>query len=154
MTTTVVPQLVDALVALAESQLTGRTVSDGPKVGGDPGDYLLVGAPSLDDSDQTTAAESESSWAYAGHRVRNEMGDVNCIAYSWNGDGDQKAARDSALATMDGLSDALRDDPTVGLPASLVMRAEFGTRVEWVQVQDGQGAAARAMFTVHFQAQV
>ena len=154
MSTSVVPAVIDALVALADAALTGVTVHDAFGVSSDPGDYLMVGVQDPNDTGVAVSAESSQSFPHVGYRTREEVGGVWCTALSWNGDADQKAARDAVYATVAAVEDLLRDDPTLGLAATSFFVAEFGSTSTLRQDQDKHGASAEVSFQVAFKARI
>ena len=63
------------------------------------------------------------------HRpARDQTGSVTCAALSWNGDADQKAARDAAYAVVAAVEDLLRTDPTLGVAAPGRSVCQMGPR--------------------------
>lgn len=153
MSTSVIPTLIDALVTAARTALPSAQVYDGYGVTDDPGDFLMVGVEDGSASGPAGSAESRQSWPHVGHQVRDEEGDVHCFAVSWNGDGDQKAARDAAFAITAAVENLLRADPSLGIAAQ-VMRTGFGTSQRLEQDQDQHGAIALVAFDIHFQARI
>lgn len=152
MATSAVPAVVDALVGAADAALVDVAVYDGYGVSDDPGDFLMVGVEDPDSDTFATSANTTQQWPHIGHTVRDETGDITCSALSWNGDADQKAARDAVYATTAQLEDLLRTDPTLGLGP--LVRVEFGTTSELTQRQASDGAMAMLMFRIHFQARI
>lgn len=149
MATSVIPDLIDALIAAAATALPGVDVLDGPQVtDAAPGDYLMVGVEDLDSAEEANAAESRQQWANANYTARDEDGEITCVALSWNGDGDQKAARDAVFATAAALEDALRANPSLGV--SSVLWTGYGSLTQFIQAQGDTGAAAQLTFRVHF----
>lgn len=150
----VIDTLVDTFAALAvpSGSLEGVLVLDGLGVTEDPGDFLMIGADDPDADDNSTAASSQQEWAHANHTARDEVGTVTCVALSWNGDGDQRAARASVKAITAAVEDALRANPSLGL-ASLLWTS-YGESTDLVQAQGEAGAAAQVTFTIAFRARL
>ena len=151
MAVSLVPSLIDALVASATSGGVDN-VLDGFGLSGDAaaGDYLMVGVDDPDSSDDAFSGEGRQKWAHTGPRVRDEEGSITCAAYSWNGDGDQKAARDAVFAMAEVIVDAAVTLPSMGLANSLwvVPMADHNlTQNQW----DG-GASALLVFTIGYHA--
>ena len=152
MATSVIPALIDALVTNAKANLADINVLDGYGVTDDPGDFLMVGVDDPLRDDEAQSGTSQQSWANANGTARDEIGDVWCSAYSWNGNGDQKGARDAAYATVAAVENMLRANPALGV-AGLIY-SEFGTSQTLTQNQDEHGASARVSFQVHFRARI
>lgn len=152
----VVPALIDALVQKAAAALPAVLVSDGFTLTEDPGDFMMIGVEDPDNEGFETSADSQQEWAHANHTARNQTGDITCAALSWNGNSDQKAARDAAYRLTSALATLLRNDPSLGLvPGSASMLvASFGTREQLIQTKDEKGALSLVVFTVHFQARI
>lgn len=151
MATSVVPALIDALVSGARAALTDRIVYDGFGISNDPGEFLMVGV-SDDGPDASRAVSSHQEWANANHTARDEEGDITCMAVSWNGDADQKAARDGAYATKAAVENMCRTNPSLGLDN--VLWTSAGTDENLEQNQDDAGALAILTFTIAYQARI
>lgn len=154
MPTSVIPGLMDAIIETAESAVVGARVIDSiGAADGDPGDYLMVGVEDPDVEGYTVSARSKQEWANANYTSREEEGDITCAAYSWNGNGDQKAARDAVYATVGDLEQALRDNPPQN--QSDVLWTSFAvTNSELNQIQSASGAGALLLFSIHFEARI
>lgn len=150
-----VPAVIDALLATAKNAagLTDVLVLDGFGLTEEPGDFLMVGVDDPDRTDAAASASSEQEWAHANHTDRDERGAITCAALSWNGDANQKAARDAAYAITAALEDSLRADPTLGGVDGLLWTG-FGQSSQLTQTQDDQGALALIVFTVAFRARI
>lgn len=153
MAVSVIPALIDAIVAGASAALAGTVVvSDGFYVGSDPGNFLMIGVDDPDSDGPTSSGSSQQDWANANYTARDESGDITCAALSWNGDGSQKAARDSAFATAETVATLVRANPSLGI-ANLLWTS-YGTSTQLTQDQDDDGAKALIVFTVHFRARI
>lgn len=153
MATSVLPALIPALVT-AFGAAGAASVRDGFGPSDSPGDYLMVGVDDPNAIGPTASATSDQSMATMGtRRSRDEVGDVTCLALCWNGDSDQKAARDAVFAMTAMVEATLRADPTVGGVPGLLW-AEYGTRLTLTQNQDEDGALAWLVFLVHFKARI
>jgi len=155
--TSIVPVLVDALVAQATAALPDAMVFDGFGLSQDPGpDILMIG---VDDGRSTSAATSGSSnqdqAASGATRPRNQKGSINCWALSWNGNATTKDARDSVYALQAAVENILRADPNLGIPRSngQVLVAQLGAE-SLQQDQSENGAEALLTFTVDFEARI
>ena len=151
MPTSVVPALFDALVAGATSALPAIQVSDGIGNTEYPGDFLMVGI-SDDGPNPSTAVRSKQAWANANHTARDEEGDITCLAVSWNGNGDPKAARDGVYATKAAVETLLRGNPSLGVTG--VLWTSAGTDENLEQDQDNNGAVAYLVFTIFYRARI
>lgn len=157
MATTVIPAVIDALVDQTRAAVTtsGAKISvyDGYGLSDDPGDFLMVGVEDPETQGFTTSASAGQNWAETGQSAeRDDIGDVTCCAMSWNGDADQKAARDRAFAVVGVVEDLLRTDSQLGLDD--LLWAEIGPQMELHQIQDDSGAAAWVIFRVHYEARI
>lgn len=156
MSTSQVPAVIDALVAGLTTALAGQPVRvvDGLGLSGDTGDFILVG---VDDpfTDSPVSASADQGVATMGTpRSRNENGVVTCVAYSWNGDADQKVARDTAFGYLAATETLLRDTPSLGITAVDLMVAQIGTAQRLSQGQTESGADALLVFDVIFRARI
>lgn len=151
MATSVVPALFDALIMAAIAALPGTQVSDGIGNTEYPGDFLMVGI-SDDGPNPSTAVRSKQAWANANGTVRDEEGDITCLAVSWNGDADPKAARDGVYATKAAVENLCRANPSLGV--SGVLWASAGTDENLEQDQDNNGAVAYLVFTIAYRARI
>lgn len=155
MATSVIPSVIDALLAAARTALPGTNVFDGYGVTDDPGDFLMIGVVDPDSGTDATASTSQQSWATVTGGARDEMGDVTCVALSWNGNADAKAARDAAFSTCNALQLAIRPTGQAGnLSVPGVLWLSYGETTQLLQDQGENGAVAKVIFTVHFRARV
>jgi hypothetical protein len=145
------PAVMDALIAGAGGALPNIQVEDGFGISGEPGDFLMLGADDPDNEDAAAAFEvQQSRLAMGGARL--EEGTIFCVALSWNGDGNQKAARDACFDTVAGVEDYLRANNTLG---GLVLKVEFvDLAAQGKQAQGDTGAACWLPFAIAYQAQV
>lgn len=117
MSTSAVPAVLDALVALFADTLPDVEVIDGPWVTLPQGDYLTVGWTPYDND---TAADALQEWrGFRGGSPppRKEEFDVVCYLDSAGGDTDAasvKTRRDGAFVLLADVEDALRNDLTLG----------------------------------------
>lgn len=148
----VVPALIDALLAAAKTELPSTLVLDGFGVTDDPGDYLMIGVEDPDLEGFAFSADARQEWANVNHLVRDESGDITCAALSWNGDGDQKAARDAVYATAGAVENLLRDNPSLGVAG--VLWTGYGSSAQLMQNQDKHGAIALLVFRINFRARI
>lgn len=153
MTTSVTFALIDALID-RWTPVLDVNVLDGYGLTDDPGDFLMVGADDPDD-DKAVSAEFRQEWHGLGANARLEEGSVQCLALSWNGDADPRAARHGVEATTNAVENHLRADPNLGGTVPGLMWAAFaGIRGEIHQMQGETGAAAWCVFDVAFKARL
>ena len=152
MTTSVVFDLIDVLVSRFTDALSVN-VLDGYGLTDDPGDFLMVGVEDPD-SDRAVSAEAKQEWAGLGAKTRYEEGTVTCIALSWNGDADLKAARAACKATTAAVENNLRADPNLGGVVPGLNWTGYGVRTELIQLQASDGACVMCVFDVAFKARL
>jgi hypothetical protein len=153
MATSVVPALIDALVAQATTALPSTLVFDGIGVTDDPGDFLMIGVEDPDIEGAAFSADTKQDWAAVGTGApRDEQGDITCVALSWNGDGNPKAARDGAYAIAAAVEDLLRANASLGV--SGLLWTSFGTSSQLSQAQGEGGASALLVFRINFRARI
>jgi hypothetical protein len=80
------------------------------------------------------------------------VGEIQLVALSWNGDMDQKAARDAVYATAGAVANLCRTTPTLGV--SGVLWTGYGSRSELHQNQTDQAAVAQLTFRVSFRGRI
>lgn len=152
MATTVIPAVLDALVATAKTALPNAVILDGYGVTEFVGNYFMIGVDDPYSVEQALAASSQQDWAHANYTARNESGDITCVAVSWNGAEDAKGARDAVFAMTTALEAALKANPSLGL-ANLLWTS-YGTNTQFSQGQDEDGAFAVLAFQIHFEARI
>lgn len=153
MPTSVVPALIDALVTNARAALPDVEVYDGLGVTTDPGNvYLMIGVDDPDQGNEAFSANSQQEWANANYTARDEEGDIVCAVVAWNGDGDQKLARDDAYSVVGDVENMLRSTPSQGV--ANVLWTSFGSRSRLAQDQTEVGARAIVIFRIYFRARI
>lgn len=153
MATSALPTLINALVTNATATLADVDVYDGLGVTSDPAQNTLhIGVDDVNTPAEAFSGHAQQQWANANHTSRDEEGHVVCAAASWNGDGDAKAARDGAFATVAAIENMLRDDPSQGIAA--LLWTSLGGRIALSQWQDDGGATAVVIFTVLYRARI
>ncbi|WP_374457714.1 hypothetical protein [Nocardioides sp.] len=155
MATSAIPEVIDALVSLANANLSGVIVSDGIGVTDDPGNFLMVGVEDPDLEGAAFSADVKQEWAAANYTARDEEGDITCVALGWVGESGsegQKAARDAVYAITDALETALRANPSLDLPT--VLWTSFGTSSQLSQAQGAGGSSALIVFRIHYRARI
>jgi hypothetical protein len=155
MTTSIIPTLIDALVAQSDSAISSATVSDGYGVTEDPGDFLMIGVEDPDSADSSYSVDVSQAAATMGpNRSRDERGEIACVALSWNGKGNQKEARDKAFAITAKVEDLLRASPTLGISGYSLLVVQYGPTQRLRQDQPDYGAEAAVFFSVGFRARL
>lgn len=147
----VVPDLIDALVAVMADRLPDVTVSDGFAVQQNSGDQLMIGVDDPDSPNPALSATTEQEWAGATATGRNESGEITCAAWAWNGSADAKDARDRVFAVAASVQALLRTDKTLGVPG-LLTTGFVSSQLS--QGLDGGTAAALLVFRVAFKARI
>lgn len=145
------PDVVDALILLSKDRVDDTVLvldGDGSE-DQDVFDFLFVGLgdPRRDDSD---AGTFDQTWPQSTTAGRRETGTVFCIAISYNGDGDVKAARDSAFATLGAVQRLLREDTRLGGVNGLLSTSLTGGQPD--QRQTSRGAVCAVRFSVDYTA--
>lgn len=151
MATSAIPRVIDALIAQTTAALPEVNICDGYGLGEDPGDFLMIGVDDPDSDVAANSADSQQARANVGQSgAREEEGEITCVALSWNGNADPKAARDGAFGITDALENLLRASPDLGLGPTIW--TDFGTQLEVYQQQHGDGASCLLIFRVGFHA--
>lgn len=159
MATSVIPDLIDALFTNATAAVTTAQVLDGPGVTADPGNFLAIGADSMDLSVAARRATSETQAAatMGTNRSRDEVGDIYCVIFAWTGDGGsagQKVARDAAFDVLAQVEDMLRTTPDQGLTHVSYLVVELGSIDAFLQEQDENGSYAQLQISIHFRSRI
>lgn len=151
MAVSVFPALVDALFTQATAALPAVLVLDGEGATDDPGDFLMIGSNSSSGDGEVTSGESRQEVRATGG-IREERGEVNCLALSWNGEGNQKTARDSAFAIAEAVATLCRTTPDLGV--ANVVWTSYGTQTTPLQIQSKDGAVCVVEFAVAYVARI
>lgn len=156
MATSRLPEFIDALVTQGRTALADEEVLvlDGYDVTGDPSDFVMIGVENPDLAEAAFSGAGTQVAATMGTaRKRDEDGSVTCAAYSWNGDCNQKAARDAVFGYMAAFETLLRADPSFSIDAGGLFVGQLG---EWrlSQNQNEDGADALLIFTIRYRARL
>jgi hypothetical protein len=153
MATSRVPAALDALIAAlrGSSALTGVRVYDGPELAdGAVEEGIWVGYNGDPDADEPAVAATQE-WAGLGARAKDEAFSVTCCAIVRSGSTAAetvRAARNRVYVLFAGVEDAVRADPSLGLPKP----AWFSTTAASLfQEPTTAGTQARLVFTVDAQ---
>lgn len=146
-TSSVIPDLIDALIAACQTALPDVLVVDGPGADQeDVEDFLHIGM--RDPRNPAGAAATETQeWPKVTTHSRAGSGSIFCAAVSWDGSGVQKTARDQAFATVAAVQELLHADPHLGVDG--VVKTSY-TSIDFDQGQTSAGAFAVVLFAVEF----
>lgn len=154
---------VDALVDLANTstELSAANVAviDGPFNQAQHGvaeteARLFIGTSDPYGDGESVAVDGDQSFRNIGARWRDETFEVHCLAEGWNGDGDLRAARNTAVTVFAALEVALRptpDAPAAYSPSRAVAWAGIGKESITSEYTD-DGVYVRVDFTIQCRA--
>lgn len=153
MTACLWPALVDGLVDVLTSELSGVVVFDGPPPATDAttlGVAVGLANPSTDEY----AGVARQVWRDVGmvpDTARQETGEVRCTAWAWTGDDFAfRGLRSRVSGVLDDIHAALASISPVGL--SQITDLRLMDSVDWVQTQDASGTTVEALFKVAYSA--
>lgn len=147
-TVSVVPALIDALVAQCTAACPGVLVVDGPGIETDDAeDFLHIGMRDPRNPSGSAATETQE-WPKASSHSRSGTGTIFCTAVSWDGTGDQQAARNQVYATVAAVQQLLHADPRLGVDG--VVKTSY-TSIDYDQGQTPVGAFGVVLFGVDFE---
>lgn len=146
------PTVYAALVSTLTSALSGTVrVVDGYDVSNDPGDAVIVGVPSVSDTNAISAGSfTQQMMSFGGPRT--EAGSINGVVLAWNGQGDQSAARTAAFTYLGLIEAALRADRTLGVTTVNEVVAQFNSGD--IAEDKVDGATTAISFTVAYTARI
>jgi hypothetical protein len=166
--TSVVPDLIDAIVAAMDAAVAAAKISDpngiladlnvidGPQLDTGDQDSLQVGVSDPDSTDLTTAATgSETPGPFSTNHPRDERGEIYLTATSWGGDSDEvgtKTARDRVYAIAGAVATIARTNPSWGV--SGLLWTGYGSNHGLRQSQDNNGARAVLNFRISYRARI
>lgn len=143
---TVLGQVITALVSTFTTANPTATVIDGPRPSSDrPPLFILVGSTGDEDDDATTDDTLSDMGPGTWH---DESGEVFCSAWAWTGDTDPAGVRASALAAYAACRDAVAADRTLGGILQLPGLAQV-SNMRLRQSAEG-GSLARVIFSVTY----
>lgn len=147
MATSVVPDAIDALVALWDAALADVEVGDGAPLKGELDDWLAVGY-------SPTSLEVVEAWTQEprglGQQGREERFDIVCSLASTSGNPSMKERRDRAFALLAAAETSLRAAPT----ASGTVRFSEVTSGSLLQAREDGKTKVGIEFRVTCQARV
>lgn len=147
----VIPALLDALVALCRAEFSDVTVTDGPTVLANQGDYLMIGVDDMSLSKPASSADSTQEWAHATSSGRDETGGITCCLAAWQGDDDLASARRRLFNDLDRLGAVLNGRPPCDIPG--LWRTNV-TGLDLSQDQTEDGCLAMLVFRIEFSARL
>lgn len=155
MTSAAFPTVIAAVMTTAGVTLPGVRVVRGRDITNETGDVVMVGVLDPDDTgggDWESAGSYQQSMHTFGGK-REEIGRVNCLAVAWNGDSDQAAALDAALALIAALEASVATSPSLGVSSFdfLVAEMESGDIHE---SSNSEGASAALSFVITYKARI
>lgn len=147
MTASIVPALIDTLIARCEAApaLADVTVHDYWAAQVDLGDSLFIGCDDPYNRSASTAGGGDQQWATFGARSRDGEESVTCAAVGWDTAGDMQVARDKVYAQLDVVQGLLDADPRLGLQG--VIKAWVGDSY-YRPLIDSTGATCLLVFEV------
>lgn len=153
MSVSVIPQVIDALVALVKGVVDTNTVivSEGYPLTLDTVDAVLIGVQDPKSDDQAMSASSQQRWVATGGR-REEDGEITCAVLATEGGSDLQVARNRAFTILAAIENALRANVSLGI--GTLVQAEYGVQLDYYSNQTPQGAEVTVIFHVHFQARI
>lgn len=154
MTSAAFPTVIAAVFTTATATLPGVRVVRGRDISNDPSDKIMVGVS--DASSDGLSWEDAGSYEQAMHTFagkRQEIGRVNCVAVTWNGDSDQAAALNAACTMIAALEASVATSPSLGVSSFdfLVAEVESGTVRE---LPSDEGASAALSFVITYKARI
>ena len=116
MSATVLFELARAVAASCTAALATLdvTVSDGPAITLNAGDYLEVGCAAPRPTGPVEMGSAAQDWRTTG-RTRTETGELNLVVSSWRNDGPVTLSRDKAEVVLDAIASLILDDPRWGV---------------------------------------
>lgn len=158
MATTIAFDLVTELVTICRANVPADTiVYDGPGVGEDPGNFLMVGVEDPGSRQPSESASGTQEWSGLGAKAARESGSVTCSALAWTGDvGDeaQQACRETVRDIVQAVDLALRDDPNLGGTVPGLMWVRYGKNYRLTQLSAEDGTAALFYFEIAYEARL
>lgn len=152
----VIPELIDALVAHAES-MVDATVSDGLPLEYGTGTYLCIGVDDWDAGANTDAGSSTKSWSTSSDRRQEETGSITAMAWAQDGSYESKTVRDQVFEVLNTIDAWLRAQVNstsgpnlLGVPGLWDVRTGGVERFNQVMTEEGARAVLR--FSISFQA--
>lgn len=152
MTSAAFPLVIAAVVTTATATLPGARVVRGRDYTNDPGDLLMVGVADPESGDWDSTGDYDQSMQTFGGK-RQEVGRVNCLAMTKDGNGDPAVALTSAFIMIAALEASVATSPSLGVSSLdyLVAEVESGTVQESLS---DEGASAALSFVITYKARI
>lgn len=115
MTSTVWFDLLRAITTSSATALPDWTVTFGPAVLGNPGDWLEVGCPDPRPTEPAVMGSASHEWRPSTGRTRDETGSINLVATSWSNDDDVAVPLGRIESLLGVISGLIRADPRWGV---------------------------------------
>lgn len=146
-TTSRIPDALDNLIALFEAApgLAGVKVLDGPTVTNDPLNEMVCVGYDGDPEGEGQAADFTQEWASIGQKAKAETFTITCAVVVWRGSTKVRPVRVRAYALLAEVENALRADPSLGLPPPTVVAFASGGLF---QAQRQSGMECRIPFQI------
>ena len=138
---TTVPAAIDAILAAVRTALPGTQVWDGPPVGDEEDDRVVIGWA----RNRATTAVTRDDETFETLTGITERYSIPGVAISYSGDPDLKPRRDAAYALVEAVADAVAVDAGIG---ALNATASLVTG-DLTQEKAGQGVQALVTFTIY-----
>lgn len=141
-----------ALLAILEDAAasSGATVYDGPRPRGEtPKLFLLVGANSGLEEGSAALRSVQSPSSLSG-TWREEIGEIDCVAVAWTGEGDMTTIRNDAKSLIDACEAAINADRSLGGVLTLRSNLAELTRLDIREERTDKGPFVEATFTVSY----
>ncbi|TMR11749.1 hypothetical protein ETD86_34845 [Nonomuraea turkmeniaca] len=137
----------------AAPALNGVKVVDGPLVTGNPlHEVIFVGYDgSRQGEGDGEAVDLRQEWASIGQKAKDETFTVTCAVVVWSGSTKVRPIRERAFALLAAVEDALRADPSLGLPPPTIVAFVSGSLF---QEQPDTGMQARIPFRIAVQTRI
>lgn len=145
-TSSTIPAVLDALVAVARTALPDGQVFDGPPTEEMQGDLVMIGFAYPPGTPAVTESRTQRQYAPSPDAESYDVANLFC---AWpGGDTNLKAARDRAYAMIDAFADGLATSPLLD---GLVMDVRLSAG-SYIPEQTTSGAAVTVPVTVHIEA--
>ena len=152
MPTAAFPSVIAGVVTFTAGVLPAARVVRGRDISMDPDDVVMIGVLADDEPGRDSAGSFEQFMQTFGG-AREEIGEVNGLIVSRNGDGDQALACDTAFDYLAILESAVRSNPTLGLTGFDYVVAELASG-QVIESQNDEGAETTLPFTITYKIRI
>ncbi|MEV4173982.1 hypothetical protein [Nonomuraea sp. NPDC049709] len=152
-TTSRVPAVIDGLVDFFEAAtgLAAVKIVDGPIVTNAPLKEAIYVGYDGDPDGEGQAADVTQEWASIGQRARDETILITCAVVVWRGDTKVRPVRLRTYELLAEVENALRADPSLGLPPPTVAAWASG---QLYQSQRQSGMECRIPFQIQVKTRI